>query len=389
MKKLLLLSTIFLITSCSNNENNLLINTTLNSDITINSDLSSKNVTQKNIKQISDSELRKMYSKPTSQWVKASLDKDVEYKELGLLPSPIHPASNPFSADKAELGKALFFDNRLAKYGMFSCATCHNPDNSWADGLDRHEGNDKIPLKRNSPSIANTAYFNSMFWDNRAKDLETQAHEVLLNPREMNSNEKLIQRSIGDDENYIDLFKKSFGSSDITLPKVSMALATFQRTINTKNNSPFDTFIKGNYNSLNDSQIRGLHLFRTKARCMNCHQGSNFSDNKMHNTGLVMPGTEFEDLGRFDITKQDKDYGVFRTASLRNISKTAPYFHNGQTKTIKEIINMYNQGMPQVKNKSKLIKALGLNETEINDLENFLNSLSEELPKVRKPDFRK
>ncbi|MFN8577622.1 MAG: cytochrome c peroxidase [Candidatus Sericytochromatia bacterium] len=381
MKKIVLFTSLLFLSSCSAEKESIILNT--------NNNVVSQNKTNKIYKKYTDSELRSLYSKPISQWQKADLDNGVTYKELGLLPVASHPSNNPLNNDKVELGKLLFFDTRLSKYGMFSCSTCHNPEHNWADNLDRPLGNDKNPLKRNSPTVANTAYFNTMFWDGRAKSLEQQAHDVLLNPREMNSNENLIKRSIGDDELYLDLFKKSFGDSEITFDRVTFALATFQRTITTKNNSPFDQFIKGNYKALNDPQIRGLHLFRTKARCMNCHQGANFSDNNFHNTGLVMQGTEFEDLGKFDTTKLPEDFGTFRTASLRNVVKTAPYFHHGQTKTIKEILDMYNKGMPEAQNKSKLIKPLGLSNNELEDLESFLNSLSESLPTVRKPIFRK
>jgi cytochrome c peroxidase len=383
MKKIILFSTLFLLSACTSEKQDNILNT---SNI-----ISSQNFNNKikDLKKFTDTELRVMYSKPVSKWIKSDIDDGIQYKELGLLEPVSHPANNPLNLDKVELGKLLFFDNRLSKYGMFSCATCHNPEHNWADNLDRPMGNDKLPLKRNSPTVANTAYFTTMFWDGRAKHLEQQAHDVLLNPKEMNANENMIKRSIGDDEIYLDLFKKSFGDSNITFDRITFALATFQRTLTTKNNSPFDQFIKGNYKSLNDSQIRGLHLFRTKARCMNCHQGSNFSDNKFHNTGLVMQGTEFEDFGKFDTTKISEDFGTFRTASLRNVVKTAPYFHHGQTKTIKEILDMYNKGMPESQNKSKLIKPLGLNNNELSDLENFLNSLSENMPIVRKPVFNK
>lgn len=378
MKKIIYFSFLFALTACGTEKQESLLNTN-ELVLTQNTNVA------KPIKRFSDAELKTMYSKPVSQWPKPELDIGVSYKEFGLLPNVVHPASNPFSQDKVELGKTLFFETRLSKYGMFSCSTCHNPEYNWADNVDRPQGNDKNPLKRNSPTVANTAYHSTMFWDGRAKSLEQQAHDVLLNPKEMNANENMIKRNLGDEETYLEMFKKSFGDSEITFDRVTFALATFQRTLNTKNNSALDQFIKGDYKALTSSQIRGLHLFRTKARCINCHQGANLSDDKFHNTGLVMQGTEFEDLGKFDTTKDPNDFGVFRTASLRNVVKTPPYFHHGQTKTIKEILQMYNSGMPQAQNKSKLIKPLGLNDTELQDLENFLNSLSENMPTVRKP----
>lgn len=380
MKKIIYLSFVILISACSSQEQ------TLISPLDTTTIVQTNKISQK---RFSDNELKSMYSKPISQWPKAEVDQGVKYKELGNLPSPKHPANNPYSLDKVELGRNLFFDNKISRYNMFSCATCHNQNTNWADDLDKPLGNDKLPLKRNSPTVVNTAYHNSMFWDGRAKTLEDQAHDVLLNPREMNSNENLIKRNLSNDEMYLSLFKKAFGDEEITLERVTMALATFQRTLNTKNNSFFDKFIKGNYSALDSSQIRGLHLFRNQARCINCHNGANLSDNNFHNTGLVMQGTTFEDLGKFDITQRPEDFGVFRTASLRNVVKTLPYFHHGQTKSIKEVLDMYNNGMPQSQNKSALIKPLGLNKTELQDLENFLTSLAEDIPMVRKPNINK
>ncbi len=362
--------------SCSNES--IYINQNISDNTSLISNRNQSNFNNK--KKFTDSELKLMYAKPIKDWEKAILDQGIIYRELGNLSIPKHPVSNPYSFDKAELGKVMFFDNKLSKYNMFSCASCHNPQINWADDLDKTLGNDKLPLKRNSPSVVNTAYHSSMFWDGRAKTLESQANDVLLNPKEMNSSETLLKRVLGKEQNYLDMFRKSFGDEEINLDRVTKALATFQRTLVTKNNSPFDRFIKGDYNSLSNSQIRGLHLFRTKARCMTCHNGENFSDNNFHNTGLVMQGTQFEDLGKFDTTNKPQDYGVFRTASLRNAAKTTPYFHHGQTKTISEIIKMYNSGMPQSQNKSKLIKPLGLTSAEMKDLENFIQSLSEDMP---------
>jgi cytochrome c peroxidase len=127
-----------------------------------------------------------------------------------------------------------------------------------------------------------------------------------------------------------------------------------------------------------DSQIRGLHLFRTKARCMNCHNGPNFTDNKFHNLSLTYIGTEREDLGRYYITKNPSDWGVFKTPTLRNVAKTSPYMHNGVFGRLNKILNLYNDGMHgKDENKSQLIVPLGLSEEEIKNLEDFLISLSE------------
>lgn len=362
MKKLFL-SSLILLSACNNSN----IDLDLNQNINISS--SDKNT----------DELRKLYIQPSHLWPKPYLSEGVEHREIGNLPTIRYASQNPYTQDKYNLGRLLFSETKLSGSGNMSCLSCHNPQKAWADGLRSPMGIDGTPLKRNSPSVVNTAFHNLIFWDGRTDSLEKQAEQVLLNPHEMNSSEEIIKNNLKDSLLYKSLFKKAFGDENITLEKVGKSLAIFQRAIITKNKSKFDQFVLGNSQALSDSQVRGLHLFRTKARCMTCHNGPNFTDDKRHNIGLVMEGSKYEDKGFYNITKKESDFGLFRTPTLRNITKTAPYFHNGLVLNLNGVLNMYSQGMPNSKNKSKLLVPVGLELSEREDIKNFLESLSEDV----------
>lgn len=323
--------------------------------------------------------LRDLYSRPRNQWPKPTLDNGIDHIEIGNVEQVKFTKNNAYTQDKYNLGRLLFSEPKLSKNATMSCTSCHNQNTGWADNLKTSIGLDNQPLRRNTPSILNSAFHKTQFWDSRANTLEEQAKMVLTNPREMDSSEEVIKNNLSDSLLYKSLFKKAFGSEEMNLEKVSNAIAIFEKTITTKNKSSFDQFVLGNKNALNDSQLRGLHIFRTTGRCMNCHNGTNFTDNKMHNIGLVMQGTKYEDAGRFEITKKSEDFGLFKTPSLRNSAKTFPYFHNGLIPHLKGALNIYNAGMPNSKNKSDLIKPLNLDIQERADLEAFINSLNEDV----------
>ena len=324
-------------------------------------------------------ELRKEYSKPQTQWPKATIDEGINFVEIGSIKTVRYPQNNRYTKTKYDLGRMLFSESKLSKTGSMSCFSCHNQNMSWADGLEKSMGIDAMLLKRNSPSIVNSAFHETLFWDSRAKSLEEQAKMVLLNVREMDSSEELVKKNLSDSPLYTNLFKQAFGNSEINLDKISQAISTFERTIVTKNNSSFDKFVLGDKTALNDSQVRGLHIFRTAGRCINCHSGTNFTDNKMHNIGLVLEGTKHEDTGKFDLTKKDADFGLFRTPSLRNVANTAPYFHNGLIPNLKGLLNVYNNGFPSSKNKSPHIRPIGLEPQDREDLKAFIEALSEKV----------
>lgn len=331
------------------------------------------------------SELRELYSKPKSQWPKPELDlgtsENVEFKELGTLTSIKYPSDNTASEKKASLGKALFFDMRLSESKKLACMSCHNPNMNWGDDQKTPLGHEGFELKRNSPSVVNAAYSKTQFWDGRAASLEEQAVAVLTNPNEMHATPESIAETVNNIDIYKKQFKEAYGVDKITIQHVAKALANFERTIVTKNKTPFDQFLSGNKEALSDSAIRGLHLFRTQGRCMNCHNGANFTDDKFHNLGMTSAGTDFEDLGRYYVTNNKNDWGRFRTPSLRNVEFSAPYMHRGNLRTIKRVLEQYNHGFQGEQEISPLIKTLNLYEEDLMDLEEFLKSLSEPVSK--------
>ncbi len=340
-------------------------------------------------------ELRVAYSKPPAEWPKPTLDPGAEHRELGLLPAPVHPKGNPHTKEKEELGRALFFDGRLSGTRQAACASCHDPDLAWADGRTTSFGHDRKPLKRNAPTISNVAFGIAYFWDGRADSLESQVKAVLANPDEMRADEKALVGRLEKVAGYPALFEKAFGEKAITLDRVAQAVACFERTV-VGGRSRFDAFLKGKNEVLSDSEVRGLHLFRTDARCLHCHNGPTLSDGKFHNVGLSYYGREFEDLGRFRVTKEKADVGAFKTPSLRDIGRTAPYMHNGLFE-LDGVLRMYNAGMPTLRRtekhkddpnfptKSPFLKSLGLNKQDLADLEAFLRSLDEPVRRVRPP----
>lgn len=340
-------------------------------------------------------ELRTIYHQPLATWPKAVVDEGVEFAELGLLPPAPQPANNPTTKEKVELGKTLFFDPRLSGSGQFSCASCHDPDLAWADGRTVSFGHERLAGKRNAPSIMNAAHAKNLFWDGRAATLEEQALSPIITDVEMNADANTAVNQIAAVKEYRPLFNAAFGDDEVTLDRITMSLAAFQRTV-VGGRSKFDSFLKGNKNALTDAAVRGLHLFRTDARCINCHSGPAMSDWKFHDLGISNYGRALEDRGRWLITKDPKDMGAFRTPSLRNVTQTRPYMHTGLFE-LEEALVLYNAGManprprkdqvndPLFPKKSALLKPLGLNKQDLADLKAFLESTEESRARVRPP----
>ncbi|MDB0611386.1 cytochrome c peroxidase [Tenacibaculum maritimum] len=294
---------------------------------------------------------------------------------------------NKLDSNEIALGKKLFFDKRLSKSNTVSCASCHNPKLSWQDGIEKSPGHDSLLGNRNTQSILNSVHFNTFFWDGRAKTLEEQVKGPLTNSKEMNNTIDDLLIKINHIKEYQFAFKNVYGVSKVTPINLYKAIATFEKTI-THNHTKFDSFIAGDTTAMNNKEIRGMHLFRTKGRCMNCHYGSLFSDQQFHNLGLVYYKREYEDLGRYHITKKAKDMGKFRTPTLRNVMNTSPWMHNGFVWEMEGVLSMYNAGMVQLAPTkgekkdtlfpytSKLLKPLQLTTIEQEEIIAFLNSLS-------------
>ncbi|WP_293305138.1 cytochrome-c peroxidase [Pedobacter sp. UBA5917] len=344
--------------------------------------------------ELSIDSLRKVYSKPTDQWPKPTVDKDAVFQELGQLPpSPVN-LKNDSVKNVVELGKILFFDPRLSGSNQISCSSCHAPDLHWTDGRQVSIGHDHLANIRNAPSLENVWFYKRLFWDGRATSLEEQARSPVAAHNEMHQDMKALPKKLGKIKGYQPYFKSAFGSKEITNKRIFESLATFQRSIVSRR-TPFDRFLANDKKALTDQQIVGLHLFRTKARCINCHNGPLFTDNEFHNDGLTYFGRKYEDLGLYNVTKKPEDVGKFKTPGLRNVMKTAPWFHNGLFPDMDGVMNMYNVGMPVQRVKpeqvndpllpknDKLLKGLKLSIAEKDAVVAFLEALSSPTVLVR------
>jgi len=334
---------------------------------------------------------------------------------LGLPPVPV-PADNPITPEKVKLGDKLFHDQRFSTTGDVSCSTCHDKDKGFTDQLPVSEGIRKLKGTRSAPTVINAAYLETQFWDGREPTLESQSGQPFLNPVEMGlENHDLIVKIVRTDPEYVDLFKKAFGKSgdQVTMVEVQQALATFERTL-IAGNSPFDRYyFGGDKKAMSPAAIRGLDLFVGQGRCVSCHvieqTQALFTDNRFHMIGVAaqqMPkdldelsaavedvkkkGTDIavlsdaktSSLGRYAVTRDLTDIGAFKTSTLRNIDLTAPYTHDGSLKTLKEVVQFYNNG-GRLKESDPLpellsggIRPLNLTEEQQDDLVEFMKALT-------------
>ena len=349
--------------------------------------------------------LRAAYARPPAEWPAPTLDPGVEHHELGILRRdqliPRADSLTALVADEralAELGKQLFFAPRLSASNQVSCGSCHDPDLAWGDGRRRSFGHDRSRGQRNAPSLLNAGHWQHLFWDGRAASLEAQALGPLQDHREMMESVEDLPGELAEIEAYQTAFAAAFGVSEITTRKVTIALAEFERGLRSRT-SRFDHFVNGKYDALTDAELRGLHLFRTKARCLNCHNGPLFSDQDFHNQGTHLLGRPEEDLGRFYVTGDWADAGKFRTAMLRDITFTGPYLHHGNIAELREVLQLYNAGMPQVIPRGileeaqrvpvldPLLQPLGLTEAELDDLLAFMHAISTRPRAIRIPTY--
>lgn len=294
---------------------------------------------------------------------------------LGLLPIQ-WPEDNPYSLEKVELGKLLYFDVRLSADGSVACANCHHPKFAFTDSSPVSTGIRGQKGGRSAPTVFNRAYSLAQFWDGRAASLEDQAKGPMANPIEMGNTHAAIVSRLQEIGGYRALFEKAFGTPEITIDQVAKAIATFERTV-LSGNSPYDRYKAGDKKAMNRQQVRGLDVFVNKAKCDQCHEGINFTTNAYHNLGVGMDKAN-PDPGRFAVTKDPKDWGAFKTPTLREIANTAPYMHDGSLKTLDDVVEFYNKGGTPNKNLDEKIKPLHLSEQDKKDLVAFLKSLNGE-----------
>jgi len=293
------------------------------------------------------------------------------------LPKVTHPSNNLGSKEKIELGKALYFDPRLSGSNWISCATCHNPALGWSDGLPRTIGDGQKELGRHSPTIINSGYSEVQMWDGRAKDLEEQALGPIQAEVEMNQSMDELIKELKAVPGYVKKFNKVFGESGVTPKNIAKSIAAFERTVVSKN-SPYDKYWAGDKKAMSISAVNGMNLFFGKAKCSICHNGPAFTDSNFHNIGVKQHGPLKEDLGRYNISKEDFDKGAFKTPGLRHISRTAPYMHDGSEATLEDVIDFYNRGGDVKENISPFITPLGLTDVEKHELVAFMKALEGE-----------
>jgi cytochrome c peroxidase len=284
-----------------------------------------------------------------------------------------HPSDNPWSQEKHELGRRLFFDPILSGDNSISCASCHKREFNWTDGLARAKGFKGKELARNSPTILNSGFSSFQFWDGRAPSLEDQAKAPIQSPVEMNQNVDELIYELKSNQEYVALFQKAFGSEKIDLSRIAKAIAVFERSL-ISGTSPYDRFWRGDKTALSKKAKKGMDLFFGKAKCSICHNGPFFTDNQFHNIGV--PASEEIDLGRQKITGEEFHERAFKTPGLRDLSLSGPYMHDGSLKSLKEVIEFYDKGGDDNENKSPFIGPIGLSDREENNLVEFLISLT-------------
>jgi cytochrome c peroxidase len=312
---------------------------------------------------------------------------------LASLESVPVPAQNVQTPEKIELGKKLFFDRRLSGDGTMNCATCHDPERAFTDGLELSLSYPTTRNWRNSPTLLNAAFQKYLFHDGRVRTLEEQALFPMMSAFEMNRNLDFVEEVIRSVPEYVDAFRKVFGG-EVTRERMAMAIAAFERTLISVN-APIDKYLEGDEHALSEDAKKGLAIFRGKGRCADCHFGSLLSDDRFHALNVpenpehrsdpriaatrrfvakVYHYEDFrnlaEDPGRYLITKDKKDWKAFRTPTLREVAKTAPYMHNGIFPTLDDVIEFFDKGGGKG---NRVLKPLGLNDREKKYLKAFLS----------------
>ena len=276
--------------------------------------------------------------------------------------------------ESVSLGRQLFFDTRLSRDQDLSCSSCHDPKQAFTIPEDFGKGVDGHKTTRNPPALLNRVYGKSFFWDGRVKSLEQQVLQPIKNPKEMYLDLSELEGRLRQDVGYRRQFKAAFGQAPNS-NGVARALADFVRSL-LAGGSPYDRHLFGESNALTPAAKRGLDLFNGKANCWVCHAGPNLTDEKFHNTGVAWRNGKLQDQGRYIVTKDRADHGAFKTPTLRQVSQTAPYMHDGSLATLAQVVERYNQGGIKNPYLDSEVRPLNLNEREEKDLVAFLESLT-------------
>lgn len=303
------------------------------------------------------------------------------------------PAANPQTPAKIELGKMLFFDRRLSGDGTMNCGTCHDPNQGYGDGMDISLSYPTTRNWRNAPTLIGVAFQKLLFHDGRAASLEEQALFPMMSAFEMNQNLDFVEEEIRSVPEYVTAFTEVFGDADITKERIAMALAAFERSLNSQH-TPLDRFLGGAQDALSPDALLGYRIFTGKGKCTTCHYGVKLADDRFHVLNVkenpehlkdpriaatrrfvakIYQFPEYRSLatdpGRYLITKDPKDWKAFRTPTLREIGQTAPYMHNGIYGSLQEVIAFFNEGGGK---DNKVLQPLHLSEAEMEQLRVFL-----------------
>lgn len=288
------------------------------------------------------------------------------------------PADNPMTPEKAELGRHLFYDTNLSRDGSIACASCHRQEAAFSDGSNEVSvGVNQVRGQRNAPMIVNAAYRRVQFWDGRAASLEAQAMGAFMHPVEMFADTIAVADYIR--ATYAGRWIQVFGDATVTMPRAMQAIATFERTLISAD-SRYDRFITGDAAALSTQEQQGMRLFFSdRTRCSLCHSGPDLTDDEYHNTGLFH---HYFDRGRYNITRDVDDEGLFRTPTLRNVALSPPYMATGDSEdgpmeTLKQVLKHYNDGGTNFPNKDKRIRKLGLTDVEEDAIVAFMRALTD------------
>jgi cytochrome c peroxidase len=292
------------------------------------------------------------------------------------------PKTNPLTAEKAALGQMLFFDPRMSGSGAISCATCHNPGLAWGDALPKGIGHMGTRLKRRTPTILNVAYGEPYFWDGRAATLEDQAKGPLGSPAEMNMPAADAIARVKAIPGYVTAFNHVFPGQEISLDTIAAAIATYERTV-VSADAPFDRWVNGDDHAVSESAKRGFALFNGKANCADCHMGWRMTDDGFHDIGLPD-----DDRGRAGIAPGIVQLEhAFKTPTLRNVNRRAPYMHDGSVPTLAAVIDHYDTGFVRRASLDTQMNPLALTPAEKADLLAFLDTLTSADPPSVVPDL--
>lgn len=302
-------------------------------------------------------------------------------------PAKLTEFPDPPTPERVRLGRWLFFDQRLSADNTISCASCHRPQHAFSEPTPVSTGIGGQQGGRKAPSFTNQAWtqFPHFFWDGRAASLEEQAGGPMINPIEMgNKNHEVVVARIAAIEGYPKYFREAFGTEEVSIERITKAIADYERT-RMSGNSAWDRWRAGDRDAVSDEVKQGHRLFFGNAFCNNCHLGPNLTDSKFHNLGVGWdPETkQFTDAGRSAITKKEADTGAFKTPSLRDVSKRAPYMHDGSIKTLREVVKFYSKGgepNPHLDRKidRRFAEQLDFSEEEITALVKFMEALDGE-----------